>query len=108
MIDAARHRGYKMTGAARQVSRDDLDEFDVIVAMDRQNLRELKAMARTPEQAAKLHLLTEFQPNAQGPDVPDPYYGGAEGFDTVLDMIEEACPPLLAHLDKLTAKTPTP
>lgn len=104
MIDAARQRGYTMTGAARQVRREDLDAFDLVVAMDRQNLRDLKALARTPEQLARIHLLTEFQPNAPGPDVPDPYYGGPEGFDTVLDMIEEACPTLLAHLGRLAPK----
>lgn len=110
MIDAARRRGYKMTGAARQVRREDFDEFDVIIAMDRQNLRDLRAQAPTPEKAAKLHLLTEFQPAAGSrvDDVPDPYYGGPEGFETVLDMIEAACPALLAHLDTLAAKAPQP
>lgn len=106
MVDAARARGYRMTGNARQVRREDLDEFDLVIAMDRQNLRDLKALARTPDQLARLHLLTDFQPKAPGPDVPDPYYGGPEGFETVLDMIEEACPALLSRLQSMAAEGP--
>jgi protein-tyrosine phosphatase len=90
--EAARRRGVTLAGAARQVRRDDFREFDLLVAMDRGNLRELLALAPDDEAAAKVRLLV---PDA---DVPDPYYGGDRGFETVLDMVEAACRELLDEL----------
>ena len=82
--DAARKRGIALEGAARQVRPGDFDEFDLIVAMDRTNLRELLALA--PEESrGKVRLLLDEA------DVPDPYYGGERGFDDVLDLVTEAC-----------------
>ena len=82
--DAARRRGIALEGAARQVRPADFDEFDLIVAMDRSNLRELLALA--PEESrGKVRLLLDEA------DVPDPYYGGESGFDDVLDLVTEAC-----------------
>src|SRR6185436_9645070 len=89
---AARRRGVTLAGAARQVRRDDFRTFDLLVALDRGNLRDLLALAPDEEAAAKVRLLV---PDA---DVPDPYYGGDRGFETVLDMVEAACRELLAEL----------
>ena len=89
---AARRRGVTLEGAARQVRPMDFRRFDVIVAMDRRNLGELLALAPDDEAAAKVRLLV---PDA---DVPDPYYGGDHGFETVLDMVEAACRELLHEL----------
>jgi low molecular weight protein-tyrosine phosphatase len=89
---AAQRRGVTLSGAARQVRRDDFQRFDLLVAMDRGNLRELLALAPDEEAAAKVRLLV---PDA---DVPDPYYGGDRGFETVLDMVEAACRELLDEL----------
>lgn len=81
---AARRRGIALEGAARQVTRADFEDFDLVVAMDRTNLRELLALA--PEESrGKLRLLLDEA------DVPDPYYGGERGFDDVLDLVTEAC-----------------
>jgi protein-tyrosine phosphatase len=87
---AARARGVELAGAARQVEPWDFTEFDVLVALDSDNLADLYRMA-PPGTEHKLRMLdTE--------DVPDPYYGGADGFDAVFDQVERACRALLDEL----------
>ena len=96
---AARRRGITLEGAARQVTSDDFRRFDLLIALDRANLRELLAIAPDEEAADKVRLLREFDPDARGDlDVPDPYYGGDRGFETVLDMVEAACRGLIDEL----------
>jgi protein-tyrosine phosphatase len=82
------------------VTEADFDDFDLILAADRRNLRELRALL-PPRARAKLHLLREFDPASEGApdlDVPDPYYGGPDGFEHVLDLVEAACRGLLDAL----------
>jgi protein-tyrosine phosphatase len=96
--ETARRRGTDLTGAARQVTTDDFARFDLLVAMDGSNLHELRQRAPDDAARAKVHLLREFDPASTGTldlDVPDPYYGGPRGFDTVLDLVEAACAGLL-------------
>jgi protein-tyrosine phosphatase len=98
---AAWARGITLEGSARQVRPGDFRRFDLLIAMDRGNVRELLALAPDEEAAEKVRLLREFDPTAAGTpdlDVPDPYYGGERGFETVLDMIEAACRGLLDEL----------
>ena len=86
----AARRGYDFSAQrAAQVSRDDFHAFDYILAMDRGHLRMLKSM-RPAAAKAKVALFLEASGKWKGEDVPDPYYGGAPGFDLVLDMVEEA------------------
>jgi protein-tyrosine phosphatase len=97
---AARARGLRLDGAARMVARRDFDDFDLILAADRRNLRELRMLA-PPGSRAELHMLREFDPASDGApdlDVPDPYYGGDDGFEHVLDLVEAACRGLLDAL----------
>src|SRR4051795_11162399 len=89
---AAARRGVTLAGAARQVRPADFRRFDLLVAMDRANQRELLALAPDDEARAKVRLLV---PDA---DVPDPYYGGDRGFEDVLDMVETGCRALLDEL----------
>ena len=89
---AAAARGITLEGAARQVTRADFEEFDLLVAMDRDNLTDLQAIA-PPGTEHKVRLLL-----ADGRDVPDPYYGGPHGFENVLDLVEHACERLLDEL----------
>jgi protein-tyrosine phosphatase len=97
--EAAHRRGVALAGAARQIVPEDFERFDLIVAMDRENLRGLLAVAPDEEAAEKVRLLREFDPEAGGDlDVPDPYYGGDRGFETVLDHVQAACRGLLAEL----------
>ena len=98
---AAAARGIELVGEARRVSARDLDRFDLLIAMDRSNLRELLAVAPDEDAAEKVRLLREFDPASAGApdlDVPDPYYGGDHGFETVLDLVEAACRGLLDDL----------
>jgi protein-tyrosine phosphatase len=98
---AAAARGITLEGAARRLDPADLDRFDLIVAMDRENLAELRQLAVSPEQEAKLVLLREFDEAAVAAgesEVPDPYYGGDHGFHHVLDVVERGCRGLLERL----------
>jgi protein-tyrosine phosphatase len=98
---AAAQRGITLSGVARQVTEEDFERFDLVLAMDRANLLDLRALAPGTRALAKVRLLREFDPASAGRedlDVPDPYYGGARGFDTVLDLVEAACRGLLDDL----------
>src|SRR5499427_2559227 len=95
---AAARRGYDLSALrARMVEAGDFERFDLILAMDRDNLRALRRHA--PAHAhERLRLFLEFAPDAAPEDVPDPYYGGLNGFEEVLDLVEAATRGLLAHL----------
>jgi protein-tyrosine phosphatase len=99
--EAARRRGVTLAGTARQIRPSDFEDFDLLLAMDRENLRELRALAPDRAAAEKVKMLRAYDPDAAGApdlDVPDPYYGGAQGFETVLDQVEAACRGLLDEL----------
>ena len=99
---AAARRGIELGGVARRVRPEDFDEFDVILAMDSQNADDLLMLAgHDDERRAKVRLLREFDPQSQRErdlDVPDPYYGGGDGFELVLDHVHAACAGLLAEI----------
>jgi protein-tyrosine phosphatase len=98
-VAAAAQRGIPVGGAARQVRRADFDDFDLLVALDGANARDLRRMAPDARAAAKVRLLREFDPHGDGDlDVPDPYYGGSDGFGRVLDLVDAACRGLLDEL----------
>ena len=98
-VAAARRRGIELTGAARQVRRRDFEDFDLLVALDADNARDLRRLAPDADAAAKVRRLREFDPLAgRDLDVADPYYGGADGFGQVLDHVEAACRGLLDEL----------
>ena len=116
---AARRRGIVLEGAARQVRAGDFGEFDLILAMDSDNLRNLHRLAPDEAGRAKVRLLREFEGRAGewaggragsqssdgGLDVPDPYYGGDDGFDRVLDLVRAACSALLEQLRSTDTET---
>ena len=93
----ARRRGYELSAKrARRVSVGDFGDFDLILAMDRGHLRILRRLCPEPHRA-KLRLFLGSR------DVPDPYYGGAEAFEEVLDLVESACTDLLQELRRVTS-----
>lgn len=95
---AARDEGIELGHLrARQVSPRDYHEFDLVLAMDYDNLDDMRA-ACPPSEAHKLHLLMEFAPHTGTDEVPDPYYGGRDGFVLVLKLVHAACEGLLDHL----------
>jgi protein-tyrosine phosphatase len=98
---AAKARGIVMEGAARQVTQADFEAYDLLLAADEQNVAGLRALAPDDAALEKIVLLREFDPAsvADGDlEVPDPYYGGVDGFDHVLDLVEAACDGLLVRL----------
>jgi len=101
----AARRGTTLSGASRQVTLADFDHFDHIIAMDGQNLSALHRMVRSPADREKLSLLRSFDPESPPhAEVPDPYYGGPDGFDIVLDICEAGCVGLLDHLQQQLAR----
>lgn len=98
MSAAALKRGYRLLSRARQVTRQDLDMFDLVVAMDDENYRDLIALASGDQVNADIRMLSDYLDDHWPNDVPDPYYGGPQGFEFVLDMIEEACPKVLESM----------
>jgi protein-tyrosine phosphatase len=95
---AARRRGVELSHRARQFERADLERFDLVIAMDRHNLRHLQRLLGGRATPA-LALLRSFDPTAApGAEVPDPWAGGEDGFEEVLDQCERACAGLLAHV----------
>lgn len=97
-IDVAQRFGIDITDQrARQFDPQDFERFDLILAMDRQILRQLQQMATHPEHRRKIRLLLDVVHPGQGQEVPDPYYGGSEGFEKVFRLIDTACDRLLAE-----------
>ncbi len=96
----ARKRGYDLSPQrARQVNANDFEKFDLIIAMDKDNLRNLQKLCPTQYQH-KLKLMMSYATHSPSDVVPDPYYGGGRGFDTVLDYIEDASDGLLVAIRK--------
>jgi protein-tyrosine phosphatase len=96
--EVARRRGLELTGSSRQLTADDLRGFDYVIAMDEENLDEIRQLQRMAGGEARVHRLREWDPEADHRDVPDPYYGGPRGFDDVHDIVDRACAALLDHL----------
>jgi protein-tyrosine phosphatase len=96
---AAQRRKIELSSRARQFTSADWQRFDYVLAMDRQNFEHLAASAPNAATTAKLRLFRDFDPAAPaGAEVPDPYYGGPEGFEHVLDLCQAAAEGLLRHL----------
>ena len=95
-VAAAAERGVELNGEARQVAHGDFDGFDLLIAMDRQNRDDLLALARSEGDREKVRLLRSY---ADGElDVPDPYYGGEDGFAEVVEVVERSCKALLEEI----------
>ena len=96
---AAQH-GLKYDGRARKFTQNDFDKFDLIIAMDTENRTNLRRLGRSTQDTAKIHLMREFDPQPDpNPSVPDPYYGGIDGFEKVYKIIERSCQGLLDALE---------
>lgn len=96
----ANEHGVTLHSRARQVAPSDLDYFDLLVPMDLSNENDLLEASNGPEQATKILRLREFDPSPGDGQVPDPYYGGIDGFKKVYDIIERSCRVLLEELKK--------
>ncbi|MFM7450866.1 MAG: low molecular weight protein-tyrosine-phosphatase [Leptolyngbyaceae cyanobacterium] len=98
MTAAARQRGIALTGQARQFTQADFAAFDLILAMDRENLANIYSLDPTGDYRHKIRLMCDFCIRHSLKEVPDPYYGGADGFNHVIDLLQDACEGLFAYL----------
>jgi len=99
MRRAAAARGLSLTHRSRQLRSEDFDRFDLILTMDDRNYERAHRTAPTTEAAARIHRMTSFcRSHTDATHVPDPYYEGAEGFERVLDLLEDACGGLLEEI----------
>ncbi|MGF1536699.1 MAG: low molecular weight protein-tyrosine-phosphatase [Elainellaceae cyanobacterium] len=105
MTLAAKQRGIALSGRARQFTAEDFDAFDLIVAMDQANYRDILRMDPNETHSEKVRQMCEFASQHSDPEVPDPYYGGSDGFSHVVDLLLDACQGLLTHI-KQTASRP--
>lgn len=92
----AARRGYRITHLSRPVRLADFEDFDLIIGMDDTNISRLHDLAPSLEAEEKIHRMTEYCTHIVADHVPDPYYGGAQGFENVIDILEDACEGLLA------------
>lgn len=100
----AARRGYVLDSRARRFyALADFADFDVIIGMDEQNIADLQRLALTEEERKKICKLTDFCRNSDYTEVPDPYYGGAEGFELILDLLEDAVDGLLEKMFSIKA-----
>jgi protein-tyrosine phosphatase len=104
MQAAAAKRNMPMTGSARQFTKADFTAFDLILAMDCENYQNIIALDPQGQYRDKVKLMCDFATNHSDQEVPDPYFGGAEGFDYVMDLLTDACSGLLAQLESTEFK----
>ena len=98
MKQHAARRNYKLTSISRQITPNDFDEFDYVIGMDNSNITNMKPFITRNEHHQKVSKMTDYCSNGNPGSVPDPYYGGADGFEQVLDILEDACDGLLNHI----------
>ncbi len=98
-VDVALKNGIRLNSYGRKAVSQDFDEFDYIIAMDKSNYADLERIRQgAGDGAAKLYLMRDFDDKGKGQDVPDPYYGGTDGFDRVYEMLNRSCKNLLAEI----------
>ena len=97
----ARQRGLDLNHRCRQVSESDFDDFDIVIGMDASNISNLRRIAPSPQAEAKIVPMSAFfAPSERYDHVPDPYYEGSEGFELVLDLLENACNRLFDDIER--------
>lgn len=99
MREAASRRGYDLTSTSRQIADEDFGKFDMIVVMDDSNYERVHRMAPDEGSVQKIYRMRDFFRRSRFDHVPDPYYEGREGFETVLDILEDGCENLLADIE---------
>ena len=108
MNSAAIKRGIKLQGASRKLTPSDLQRFDLILAMDRENYQDILYLDREGKYEDKIQMLCDFATQKTDKEVPDPYYGGQDGFDYVIELLFDACAGLLdsvVNSEEYQAKT---
>jgi protein-tyrosine phosphatase len=98
MTQTANQRGIKMTGKGRQFKRDDFEQFDLILAMDQENYDNILRLDPWGKYSHKVKFMCDFCDHHTLKEVPDPYYGGTEGFNQVIDLLLDSCEGLLEFI----------
>jgi protein-tyrosine phosphatase len=98
MAAAAMRRGIQLLGRARQFQKSDFEEFDLILAMDQANYQDILAIDPEGKYWHKVKLMCDFCSTHKDQEVPDPYYGGSDGFNYVIDLLVDACEGLMQHV----------
>jgi len=93
-------RNIHLTSISRQINSNDFKEFDYVIGMDNDNLKNMQAFIPNPSLSSKISKMTDYCSNSNPGYVPDPYYGGSDGFEQVLDLLEDACEGLLNKIRK--------
>ena len=99
MRQSAQKRGYALTSRARQITTADLSEFDLVLTMDEDNYHNVLALAENDAQRNRVKSFCEYCVDHDNRSVPDPYYGGADGFEIVLDLLEDGCRGVLTEVE---------
>lgn len=99
-IRNAQKNGVLLHHQARQLTREDLDHFDYIIAMDRNNYNSIFRLDNAHENSEKIFLMRQFDPFEKGGDIPDPYYGGEKGFQEVFDMLDRSVDNFITYLEE--------
>lgn len=99
MISHAAKRGYQIVSTSRPITKEDYRNCDMIIGMDSENIAELQKRATNRDEYRKIYKMTDFAVKLDFEDVPDPYYGGDDGFEKVLDILEDACNGLLDAIE---------
>jgi len=100
MSETLRQRGYTVKGRARQVQAADLERFDLILTMDEDNLAEVRSLDPSGHKHAKIRPFVDYLTEHEAPRIPDPYYGGQKGFETVIELLEDGCRSLIETIQK--------
>jgi protein-tyrosine phosphatase len=100
MSATAAKRGLTFTGRARAFCSEDFDRFDIILAMDKANREDLLALSENKEQSDKIALFCQYLRHHDDNEVPDPYYGHIDGFEHVMDLMEDGCENLIEQLQQ--------
>ena len=98
MTTALINRGFAVKGHARQFEYSDFEEFDLILAMDKENYHNILSLDRKKIYGDKVKFMCDFTQNYSTKEVPDPYYGGQKGFENVIDLLVDSCEGLLIHV----------
>ncbi|MDU1904398.1 MAG: low molecular weight protein-tyrosine-phosphatase [Dysgonomonas sp.] len=93
-------RGYNFNSRSRRFTVDDFEDFDLILAMDDSNYHNIMRLSPDLDSQQKVHRMVEFSQQYKHDHIPDPYYSGADGFELVLDLLEDACEGLMQNLEK--------
>lgn len=104
MASAAARRGYQLTSRGRKITPADLENFDLILTMDESNYRNVMGLTEDPAQRARVRRFCDFCESHPKSEVPDPYYGGPQGFEHVLDLMEEGCRGVLDWVKRKNAE----